>query len=307
MKKILILRDELPDSGHEARLQQYLRGYFKDKALVEIKLFTEPLMELGPGKVKISFGQNEASDYDLIWFRKTSRRYAFLAAALALSFEFRKIKYFDTCFGKRAGGGNKLLNLLQLALGGLPIPLTFFGFKEELAKKQPSLIRALGFPLVAKMMNLHWGGGVFILRNEAELSRFFQNKNLGGEIFLQKFHPHEGDYRILVLGYEVAAWEIMYRQEDLKPGSVGGAKPVGELQKKEFFPVEQIPPAMASLAVRAAKAVNLEVAGVDIFKDAQTGEYFMTEANRTPGLAIDYPGDPELKAVATFLEKELGR
>lgn len=306
MKKILILRDELPGGGHEATLHQYLGDYLKDRAIVETRLFTEALVDFGPGKVKIFFGEKDASEYDLIWFRKTRRKYAFLAAALALGFEFTGVKYFDTCFYKRAGGGNKLINLLQLAIAGLPIPQTFFGFKPELAKRKGELIENLGFPLVAKSMNLHWGAGVFILRNKIELNHFFCSKSAGNQIFFQKFHPHRGDYRILVLGYKVGAWEIMYRKSDLKPDSVGGLKPVGELQKKEFFPVKQIPPKMARLAIKAAKAVNLEVAGVDIFKDAKTGEYLMTEVNRTPGFAIDYPGDPELKAVAAFLGKSVG-
>jgi len=306
MKKILILRDVLPSSDHEIFLTDYLKKYFNNRALVETKLFTEAHLDFAPNKVKIFFGEKDASTYDLIWFRKTRRRYAFLAAALALGLEFNGIKYFDTSFGRRAVGGNKLINLLRLAVAGLPIPRTIFGFKTEVEKKKASLIENFGFPMVAKVMDVHWGAGVFVLRNKEEFDQFFHSRGERKQLLFQKFYPHKGDYRILVLGYKSGSWEIMYRKADLKPGSVGGSVPVGELQKKEFFPINELPPEMEKLAVKAARAVNLEIAGVDIFVDSKTGEYLMTEVNRTPGFAIDYPGDPELKAVASFLEKSVG-
>ena len=98
----------------------------------------------------------------------------------------------------------------------------------------------------------------------------------------------------------------MYRQGDLRPDLMGDLNPVGDLKKKEFFSNDDIPPKMAELATRAAKSVNLEIAGVDIFQDTRTNEYLLTEVNRGPAFAIDYPGDPELKAIASFLEKSVG-
>ncbi len=305
MKRILILRDKIPFSGREAIFEDFLRKHFKNKAEIKTERLTRVMIEMRPTKIKISFGEKDVRDYDLIWIRKPTTKFVNLAAALGLCFDFLGVKYFDTSFGKRAVGGNKLLLLLNLAKNGLPIPQSFFLFREELPGYRQKIINQLGFPLVAKLMGVHWGKGVFVLRNEEEFNQFVKSRKKGQLVF-QRFHPHQGDYRILVLGYQVWAWEKMWRESDLAPQSVGGMHPVGDLKKKEFYPVSKIPPKMAKLAIKAARAVSLEVAGVDILKDSHTGKYIMTEVNRTPAFATDYPGDPELKAVAYFLEKSLG-
>lgn len=305
MKKILILRDENKKNKREIALDLFLKKYFKNRAVIEVKKLKDVFIEMAPGKIRVGFDKKDARGYDLIWIRKTGGRFIDLATGLGLCFDFLGVKYFDTTFGKRALGGNKLLLFLNLAKNNLPIPKSFYLFSQKVAKYREQIVAELGFPLVGKLMEVHWGGGVFILRNRKEFDQFVRlEKNR--QLIFQKFHPHRGDYRILVLGYKVGAWEKMWRQPDLKLGSVEGLKPVGDLKKKEFYPVSKIPPKMADLAIRAAKAVSLEVAGVDILEDSNTGEYLMTEVNRTPAMAIDYPGDPELKAIASFLEKSVG-
>jgi len=302
MKKILILRNKIPDSKREAGLEDFLKKYFCNRVVIETRRLNEAVIEMAPSKIKISFANKKIQNYDLVWIRKPTTKFINLAAGLGLCFDFLKIKYFDTSFGQRAIGGSKLLLFLNLATKGLPIPRSFFLFREELENNREMIIKELGFPLVAKLMGIHWGGGVFVLRDITEFNQFVNFKK-GTQLVFQKFHPHNGDYRILVLGYQIGSWEKMWREPDLSPKSAYGMKPVGDLKKKEFYSVSQIPPKMADLAIKAAKAVSLEVAGVDIFEDSQTGDYLMTEVNRTPAMAIGYPGDPELKAVATFLEK----
>jgi glutathione synthase/RimK-type ligase-like ATP-grasp enzyme len=306
MKKILILGTPIEESHPDMVMIKYLQKQFEGRALVEFKYYPETIMELKPGQVEISFGESKARDYDLIWIRKTGEEYSKMASALGVGFDLNHIRYFDTCFGVRGIGGNKLLNMLRIAVDNLPLPVSYFCWADMAKKKKNEIINKFGFPMMGKTMNLHWGGGVYLLHNEKEWLDFVGKSQEGEQLIFQEFHPHKGDYRILVLGYQVGAWEMMYREPDLSPSWEGSGQPVGELKKKEFFPVKNIPPEMAKLAIRAAKSAKLEIAGVDIFQNAKTKEYVMTEINRTPGFAADYVKYPELKAVTDFLKREAG-
>lgn len=304
-KKILILKSVLPKKGPEKILIEYLKKNLGRKIDVRLKRLADALIQIETGKVEVYFGEKKASDFDLIWIRQTGKQMGILAAALGACFDHLKIEYFDTCFGKRSAEGSKLAILIRLALGGLPVPLSIFCWKSSIKERKAQIIKTIGFPMVAKILDIHWGKGVFVLDNSEDFEKVIDKAEKESQILFQKFHPHRGDYRILVLGYEVGAWEIMYRVPDLSTAKMGRLEPIGELKKKEFFPVEKIPPLMKELAIKAAKITEMEVAGVDIFEDKNTGEYFFTEVNRAPAFATDYPGDPELKAVATFLEKTL--
>ena len=44
-------------------------------------------------------------------------------------------------------------------------------------------------------------------------------------------------------------------------------------------------PKVLDLAIKAAKALNIRIAGADILQDKTTGEYSVLEVNRTPQLA----------------------
>ena len=179
------------------------------------------------------------------------------------------------------------------------MPLTFFCWAKNLHQDSEKIASKLGFPLVLKKMDKHWGEGVFILKNSDDFKRVMTDIKSKDKFIFQKFHPNDGDYRVLVLDYQIGSWEKMSKAKNFYPQFVGG------LTKKEFFPVEKIPSEMKELAIQAAKRVSFEIAGVDILQDKKTGQYFLTEVNRVPAIAVDYPGDPELLAIARFFEKKL--
>ena len=92
-------------------------------------------------------------------------------------------------------------------------------------------------------------------------------------IYIQKFIKHGGkDIRAFVIGDEVVS--AMYRKAvgDWKTNISQGAKPI---------PIEKIPDELQDIAVRAAKALGCEVAGVDIIE--RDGQYYVLEVNSQPG------------------------
>ena len=91
-------------------------------------------------------------------------------------------------------------------------------------------------------------------------------------IYVQKFIKHGGkDIRAFVIGDEVVS--AMYRKavSSWKTNIAQGAKPV---------PIEKIPNELQEIAVKAAKALECEVAGVDIIE--RNGQYYVLEVNSQP-------------------------
>jgi len=303
MRKILVLKVKfIGRHQREKKVFAWFKKYFSKKFEIVMGQMTDIFLEIKKNNVEIRVGGIKGDDiksFDLIWFRTTGKKYGRFAVAMAGCLDFLKINYFDSSLGQRAIGGDKLIGLVRLATGNLPIPETLFCWSRHLKASLDYVARKFGFPLVVKLAGKHWGKGVFILKNNNDLKSVIKEISSSGQIFFQKFYPHRVYYRVLVLDYQAASWEEIYRGQGEFP------HPIGSLISKKFYPIEKIPGKMKVLAVKAAKRMKFEMAGVDIFQDENTGQYFLAEVNRAPAFAVDYPGDPELLAVAKFFEKKL--
>jgi hypothetical protein len=302
MKRVLVLKKRKSDIQRRKLLYNFLKKYFKEKVEFVLAEYSDIFLSIKPGEILVKIGGLDGEDiknYDLIWFRSPGKKYKEFALTLAACFDFLHLDYIDTSLGKRALSGGKLINFVRLATGSLPIPQSLFYWSGNLKNDLVNIGRRLGFPLVLKRIDKHWGEGVFILKDNQALKKLSKDINDDEKFILQKFHPNNSDYRILVLDYKVGSWEKMTKSGNYYP------KPVGGLTSKKFFPLSQIPKEMKKLAIKAAKRVNFQIAGVDIIQDKEKGDYFLIEINRVPAIAVDYPGDPELLAIAKFFEKRL--
>lgn len=169
---------------------------------------------------------------------------------------------------------DKFLTLQALAGAGIPILDTIFvnsakGFHE-------ALIRLGGRPVVVKQVSSRQGDGVILVEesnNEQAITRTYLKKRKG--LLVQRFIPPEGrqDIRVLVVGSNIAgAMELQPRKGDFR---------ANYHLSKESKPTD-LTPALTSLALRAAHAVGLEIAGVDIMLDQQ-GRPSVIEVNYSPG------------------------
>jgi ribosomal protein S6--L-glutamate ligase len=133
-----------------------------------------------------------------------------------------------------------------------------------------------GLPAIVKVLTGTQGVGVMIAGSRDELASLLTTmRTLEEEILLQEFvaESRGRDVRALVVGDRVvAAMRRVARTEgefrsNLHRGGAGEAL--------------ELPPAYASAAVRAARAVGLEVAGVDMLETS--GGPLLIEVNSSPG------------------------
>jgi gamma-F420-2:alpha-L-glutamate ligase len=170
---------------------------------------------------------------------------------------------------------DKLHTLQILAASGAPIPKTILGkFPVDVALVE----REIGFPVVVKKLRGTRGAGVMLCENRAQfddLANLLDGAAPGQDFLFQQYikSSHGRDVRVLVIdGKVVAAMERRSTDGGFKSNiSLGGsAKPF------------KTPRAMADLALKVSRALNLDVAGIDILFDAN-GAYRVCEANSSPG------------------------
>jgi len=191
---------------------------------------------------------------------------------------------------------DKLRCLQILAREGLGLPVTGFAHSPEDAK---GLVGALGGPpLVVKLVEGTQGMGVVLAGNEetaGAVIEAFRGREV--DILVQEFIEEAGgvDVRALVVGGEVAA--AMARQAP--PGEFrSNLHQGGEARQVRLSDDER------EAALRAARAVGLNVAGVDLLRSDRGP--LVLEVNSSPGLegiekvsGVDVAG-----AVIRFLERE---
>jgi len=169
---------------------------------------------------------------------------------------------------------NQYLTLQALAGSGLPVPDTCFAVSRE--NVIWAVARLGGYPVVAKQVDGMGGDGVVKLHDRDEtdmlLDRHF-NPRKG--LLVQAFIPNRGrrDIRLLVIGGRVAGAVTLTP----RPGQFKSN--VHQQGQAEAFTPDEV---LNRLAVRAARACALEIAGVDMMVDAKE-KAVINEVNYSPG------------------------
>ena len=191
---------------------------------------------------------------------------------------------------------DKLRSMQILAREGIGLPVTTFAHDPKQTEEVVRL--AGGAPLVVKLLEGTQGIGVVLAdtnRSAKSVIEAFRGANVN--ILVQEFIKEAGgsDIRVLVIGGNVVA--AMKRT-----GAEGEFR--SNLHRGGSAQTVKISPEERSTAVRAARALGLNVCGVDMLR-ANHGAVIM-EVNSSPGLegvekatGIDIAG-----TVIEFLEKE---
>ena len=170
---------------------------------------------------------------------------------------------------------NKFLSLQALTTAGVPVPDTWFVTREE------GLYMAVkglgGYPVVAKQVSGRQGEGVVLVPDD-ETARAVINDLLDKRkgLLLQKFIPpvDRRDLRVLIIGGRVAgAMELTPKGHDFR---------ANYHLSQDAKPVTLLEPHFVETALKAAGALGLDIAGVDILagKDQRPQ---VIEVNYSPG------------------------
>ena len=169
---------------------------------------------------------------------------------------------------------DKLRSLQLLSRKGIGLPLTGFAHSTEATEHVIKMVN--GAPLVVKLLEGTQGVGVVLAEtSKAAESVIEAFRGMNADILVQEFIAEAGgsDIRCLVVGDKVVA--AMKRQ-----GKDGEFR--SNLHRGGSAEIVKITPEERSTAVRAAKIMGLNVAGVDLLR-SNHGPVIM-EVNSSPGL-----------------------
>ncbi|MCB1875608.1 MAG: 30S ribosomal protein S6--L-glutamate ligase [Chromatiales bacterium] len=190
---------------------------------------------------------------------------------------------------------DKLRSLQLLARKGIGLPVT--GFANSPDDIEDLIAQVGGAPLVIKLLEGTQGIGVVLAETHKAAESVIQAfMGLNAEIMVQEFIKEAGgsDIRCFVIGEKVVA--AMKRQ-----GAEGEFR--SNLHRGGTASLVRITPEERSTAVRAARAMGLNVCGVDILR-SNHGPVVM-EVNSSPGLeGIENASNKNVAGeIITFIEK----
>jgi len=190
---------------------------------------------------------------------------------------------------------NKLKTTQRLSSNGLRVPLTTYASNPV---HIDFLINKVGgLPAIGKLLNGSQGVGVFILETPQAANTALESLfRLNANVKLQKFvKAGSKDIRAIVVGDKVSVAMERAGKKDFRANiSQGGSGRKVELSDSDV-----------EICTKAAKAVNLEFAGVDIIKDEE-GKTYVIEVNGNPGTKIiDITGHNYFEDLVQYIESNV--
>ncbi|MEU3424362.1 RimK family alpha-L-glutamate ligase [Streptomyces gardneri] len=183
---------------------------------------------------------------------------------------------------------NKFWHLQQLAAAGIPVPDTRTHTDAPL---EHVLDSGVPQPCVVKAVRGHRGRRVFLSTDDTSLRAVVGSLDDRHPYLLQRYvaHSHGRDLRVIVVDRRVVAAVVRTASDDRLVSNLaqGGTHTVC---------TGRYPDAEA-LAVEAADAIGLGVAGVDLLFEAD-GSFTVCEVNCNPTWRPDMPGIAEAIALA---------
>lgn len=186
----------------------------------------------------------------------------------------KNIKIFDNGVFTHKYSINKVSDIVKLSIANLPTPDTAYSKESQ---DLLNLAEAIGYPIVVKSAKMGKGASVEKVNTREELAIYIKNfeesKLQSKTILVQEFIPYKFDLRVFVLGDKTFTMRRIPPEGDFRANfSLGGSVEPFDLSEKH-----------KKLAIKAARAIDLDVAGVDLLvKD--NDEALVLEVNHTPGM-----------------------
>ena len=266
--------------GHEVRVVDYLRCY----------------MNITSRKPRI-YVDGEELQADAV-IPRIAARHTFYGNAVVRQFEMMNVFTLNESVAI-ARSRDKLRSLQILAKRGVGLPVTGFAHHTDATGE---LIKMCGgAPLVIKLLEGTQGVGVVLAETANAAGSVIEAfKDLNANILVQEFikEAKGSDIRCIVVGGKVVA--SMKRQApegEFRSNLHRG----GTAEKVKITPEER------ATAIRAAKAMGLHVAGVDLLR-SNHGPVVM-EVNSSPGLeGIEQSSKKDVAGmIIEFIERTAGK
>ncbi len=300
MKKILILASKR--SEKKEKLIAFLEKEFAGIAEVVLGVYPELIFEIEQGKINVEVAGHNIKDFDLVYFRNTSG-FQPMATTLSIYLESANVKFFDKLITSGSFMGDKFTSLMRLAVNGLPIVPSFLCWKGALAESKNRIVEKFKFPLVAKGLDSQRMQSIYLIKSMGDFDKLPDKTKTGKDAnyLFQKFIDFDKEYRVLVLGETVGSINC----RTVRDNTGFKLKYLDLSELPIFLNIADVSWIIKDTAIKAAKALNIQIAGVDVCCEKETSKVYLFEVNRGPEPEYDTSISRELPKIAEFFKKEL--
>ncbi len=282
---LVLLKKAAKKLGVRLDLVSYNRVCFDTEEL-RVKIRGN-LSDGSENKVK-NEGWLQINDYDVLFFRTTGKHWEevdlIVESLKAQNLNPKPVIVDPIILNGKPSMACKAYQMLALKKVGIDVPKTIYGslwflyetMKSGLGEPNPYF----EFPVIVKGSGGDRGTRVFKADNLEELEKLVRDLRKseteeGKRYMLQEYIPNDGDFRVLVLGNKVLG--VMKRSSQDKSEFRNNYSMGGEVE------VADLPEEVKQLAVKAANACGLAVAGVDVaFRDFDLKKPVIWEVNKGP-------------------------
>ena len=265
--------------GPVSKIEPFVEQAGKLGVKLTIASFSDLEFQSG-GKYELKILGRDVRGFDVLYIRLVGKRLED-ATLLARYAKEKGLRVVDKHYGSAHMMPVSLSKAIELSLlieNNIPTPATYFGSLENIKNKAGGVV---GFPFVLKSTSGKKAREVWSPETHEELdelvNKLTKEEKEGKRFFAQEFTKASQRVRVFVLGDRAIGaitrptkWRRRFIEK------VNGEYPEGE--KKAVYPV---PEKYEALAVRAAKAVEIDIAGVDLAED-ENGKMVVWEVNSAP-------------------------
>lgn len=242
------------------------------------------------GQVRVFHGQQDLRDFSFVWLT-SSWNARDLAYAMSLYLEATKTPHSPV-----EKTVSKITDSMVFTLAGLPLPDTLFVRLSEVPKKLDLIRQVCGYPLIIKDAKGAQGKHSQYVSSEDELLAKIPLLPRNRRFIFQRFIPNEYDWGIMVVNGVVVAGEKSYPSSgEFRNNAINGAREV-------FIDVNLIPAHLKTMAIKASQVLGLAWSRADIVIHQETGEPYLLEVNRYPGITS---GSDEVAGAYAFLSSHI--
>lgn len=215
------------------------------------------------------------------------------ASALANFLLYRGVPFMDT--SALGSVMSKIATIMRLWGGGVSVPFTLYVRRHDrLLEALARYTSVLGERFILKDAKGAKGKINYFVTLEEVPAILEQHPYI--QFVAQRFIPNDGDYRIGV--YVNKAAFVIRRvgagETHLNNTSAGGTA--------TYMSVQETPLRLRRLAEKASRAVNLQISGVDVIVDKETGKAYILEVNQGSQIVTGAFSDENMKALNTALD-----
>lgn len=298
MKKALLLFSKCSAASTQAIPEELIKLLNSASSLIiyESGFYEDLVFEINQDDTKIYFVDTgiDIKEYDIVYHRRWGDAPDEALACYVYLDKF-SIPQIDSELNRK-GSTNKLTQHMRLWQRQLPFASTVY-FKNNRNLDQLNeldILKTLDFPCIVKSTSGTRGSDNYKVESKRELCDILLS-NPNQDFLIQEYIENNGDYRVFVCGDQVPL--IIFRQSskgDYRNNiSVGGTA--------TLIDADEFDQAVIHDAIKAAKAFNRDIAGVDVvFRNQNHKDYYFFEVNRSPQIESSSYEQEKAKAIDNY-------